>query len=77
MQHGRFRLLIVLIEMTEKISILKRETVTNFDPSLLKVHLPCFASTLSSRLDSFIPLRAKRVGEFIEIRHKKFHSPVY
>ena len=24
-----------------------------------------------------IPLRAKRVGEFIEIRHKKFHPPVY
>ena len=25
----------------------------------------------------FIPLRAKRVGEFIEITHKKFHPPVY
>ena len=25
----------------------------------------------------FIPLRAKRVEEFIEIRHKKFHSPLY
>ena len=24
-----------------------------------------------------IPLRAKLVGEFIEIRHKKFHPPVY
>ena len=25
----------------------------------------------------FIPLQAKRVEEFIEIRHKKFHPPVY
>ena len=27
--------------------------------------------------DFVIPLRAKRVGEFIEIRNKKFHPPVY
>ena len=25
----------------------------------------------------FIPLRAKRVGEFIEIRQQKFHPPIY
>ena len=30
-----------------------------------------------SDFKEFIPPRAKRVGESIEIRHKKFHPPIY
>ena len=36
-----------------------------------------FGIELVSIYKTFIPLRAKGVGEFIEIRQKKFHPPVY
>ena len=34
------------------------------------------AFILHTTLYSIITLRAKQVGEFIEIRHKKFHPPI-
>ena len=36
----------------------------------------CMFEALVSK-GTIIPLRAKRAGEFIEIRHKQFHPPEY